>query len=183
MLCSGVTGEGFPLIKAETSLCFPGLLGGQGDVNESLQERTWLFFMCLIAGYNLSISYIRNISIWWYGQQVISKPTWFCSMNSRCWHTSGLDLGNKVGVSEAPPVLGIGQNKLAKPNVNRKQAACGLWNNNFHIKPHFYESSGSGRFKQHICIHLMGSTFGCADVTGSFGTDYSRTRFYSLGNT
>lgn len=53
---------------------------------------------------------------------------------------SGLDLGNKVGVSETPAALGIGQNKLAKPNVNRKEAASGE-NNSFHIKPHFYESS------------------------------------------
>lgn len=60
---------------------------------------------------------------------------------SRCWHTSCLDLGNKVGVSETPTALGIGQNKLAKTNVNRTQAVSGENNNSFHIKPHFYESS------------------------------------------
>lgn len=140
-LCLGVSGERFPLIKAKMSFCFPGLLGTQGDVNESLQEWTWLFFMRLITGHNLNISYIWNISIWWYGQQVIPKPTWFCSMNSRCWHTSCLDLGNKVGVSETPTALGIGQNKLAKTNVNRTQAASGENSNSLHIKPHFYESS------------------------------------------
>jgi len=29
----------------------------------------------------------------------------------------------------------------------------------------------------------MGSTFGCATVAGSFAMGYSRTRFYSSGNT
>ena len=64
---------------------------------------------------------------------------WFQNQHNFAAHTSGLDLGHKVGVSEAPPALGIGQNKLAKPNVNRKQAASGENKNSFHRKPHFYE--------------------------------------------